>query len=205
MGSSSADCSLVNHRPGTGREALVEAAKRLLTERAPSAIAGRDLAAEAGVNYGLVHHYFGGKDAALRAGLDALREDFVTVHGDVSAMPLLTSSDPYLKALVRWHLHDVDTAPVSGEFPLGAALVATVASRMDRGGEVEAAEAKARAIAMTSIQLCFAVFGPVLLEASGVRRDERQSVEDALASLYDSIALKHHDDTSDHHDIDRVD
>src|SRR3954452_1683686 len=109
--------------PGGGRQALIAAAKRLLTERAPSAIAGRDLATEANVNYGLVHHYFGGKDAALRAGLDALREDFVTAHGDVVSMPLLLTSDPYLKALVRWHLHDVDTVDVEGDFPLGAALV----------------------------------------------------------------------------------
>jgi AcrR family transcriptional regulator len=186
--------SRVKHRAGTGRQALVESAKRLLTERAPSAIAGRDLAAEAKVNYGLVHHYFGGKDAALRAGLDALRDDFVTAHGDVAAMPLLTASDPYLKALVRWHLHDVDTVEVDGDFPLAAALVATVASRMGSRGEVETAEAKARAIAMTSIQLCFAVFGPVLLEASGVRHHERLSVEAALASLYDAIALRSADD-----------
>jgi hypothetical protein len=46
---------------------------------------------------------------------------------------------------------------------------------------------------MTSLQLCFAVFGPVLLEATGVGPHERQSVEAALASLYDSIALKDDD------------
>lgn len=60
------------------------------------------------MNYGLVHHYLGGNDAALRAGLQGRRDDFVTAHGDVTSMPLLTASDPYLKALVRWHLHDSD-------------------------------------------------------------------------------------------------
>lgn len=191
MGSRNDENAAVQHRAGTARDALIEAAKRLLPDRAPSTITGRDLAAEADVNYGLVHHYFGGKDAALRAGLGALRDDFVTTHGDVTSMPLLTASDPYLKALVRWHLHDSDAVEVDGDFPLGAALVRAVASRMDSGGEDASAEAKARAIAMTSLQLCFAVFGPVLLEATGVRRRERRSVEDALASLYDSIALKY--------------
>ncbi len=147
----------------------------MLPDRAPGTIAGRDLAAEADVNYGLVHHYFGGKDAALLAGLRALRDDFVTTHGDVASMPLLTASDPYLKALVRWHLHDSDAVEVDGEFPLSAALVAAVASRMESGGDDALAEAKARAIAMTSLQLCFAVFGPVLLEATGVRRHERRA------------------------------
>jgi hypothetical protein len=61
---------------------------------------------------------------------------------------------------------------------------------MDPSRDQTVAEAKARAIAMTSLQVCFAVFGPALLEATGVRTDERASVEAALASIYDSIALK---------------
>ncbi len=184
------------HRAGTGKEALIEAAKRLLPDRAPSTIAGRDLAAEAEVNYGLVHHYFGGKDVALRAGLRALRDDFAASHGDVTSMPLLTASDPYLRALVRWYLHDTELAEADGDFPLAAALVAAIGSRMDSSGDDARAEATARAIAMASLQLCFAVFGPVLLEATGVSRDERQTVEAALTVLYDSIALKDHDEQS---------
>jgi AcrR family transcriptional regulator len=192
--SSTNDAELaVERRARTGREALIDAAKRLLPDRAPGTIAGRDLAAEAGVNYGLVHHHFGGKDAVLLAGLRALRDDFVATHGDVASMPLLTASDPYLKALVRWHLRDSDAAEVDGEFPLGGELVAAIASRLEPGDDHTLADAKARAIALTSLQLCFALFGPVLLEATGVRGDERELVEAALASLYDSIALKHHD------------
>ncbi len=196
MGGNNDQIPRTTHRAGTGRDALIDAAKQLLTLRAPGAIVGRDLADEAGVNYGLIHHYFGGKDAALRAGLDALRADFVATHGDVTAMPLLTSSDPYLKALVRWHLHDSDAATADSEFPLSAALVASIASRLEGVDDDVLAEAKARAIAMTSLQLCFAVFGPVLLEATGARGQERRSVEAALGSLYDSIALRTRDQTS---------
>ena len=194
MGSTNDADVAVERRTRTGREALIDAAKRLLPDHAPGTIAGRDLAAEADVNYGLVHHYFGGKDAALLAGLRALRDDFVTTHGDVASMPLLTTSDPYLKAMVRWHLHDSDAVEVDGDFPLAGELVAAVASRMEPGDDHTLTEARARAIAMTSLQLCFAVFGPVLLEATGVRRDERELVEAALASLYHSIALKDRDD-----------
>ena len=183
----------VRHRAGTGRDALIDAAKRLLPDRAPSTIAGRDLAAEAGVNYGLVHHYFGGKADALRAGLRALRDDFVATHGDAASLPLLTASDPYLKALVRWNVDDSERMSVEGEFPIGAGLVDAVAERMDTGGDDALVEAKARAIAMVSLQLSFAVFGPVLLEGTGVRHHERRGVEAALASLYDSIALVDHD------------
>lgn len=197
MGVPNDESTGVKHRAGTGREALIEAAKRLLPDRAPGTIAGRDLAAEADVNYGLVHHYFGSKDAALRAGLAALRDDFVTSHGDVASMPLVTTSHPFFRALVRWHLHDSDAVDADDEFPLAAVLVDAVESRMDPSSDDTRAEAQARAIAMTSLQLCFAVFGPVLLEATGVPRHEREPVEAALASLYDAIALKDHDRSPD--------
>ncbi len=180
----------VPRRAANGRDALIEAAKRLLPDRAPSTIAGRDLAAEAGVNYGLVHHHFGGKDAALAAGLLALRDDFMAANGDVSALPLLTESDPYLKALVRTNVDHPDLPAVGGEFPISAALVSAVAQRLAAQGRGDSlVEAKARAIAMTSIQLCYAVFGPVLLDATGVLHRERNEVQAALASLYDDLAL----------------
>ncbi len=63
------------------REALVAAAARLLGRSAPERISGRRLAEEAGVNYGLVHHYFGGKDAVLREGFRRLAEDYAIRSG----------------------------------------------------------------------------------------------------------------------------
>jgi hypothetical protein len=41
---------------------------------------------------------------------------------------------------------------------------------------------------MVSIQLCVAVFGPALFDATGVGPEDRDDVRAALASLYDSLA-----------------
>lgn len=57
--------------PDAVRTALVEATARLLGERSPAAVSVRDIATEAGVNHGLVHRYFGSKDALVRAALRA--------------------------------------------------------------------------------------------------------------------------------------
>ena len=173
------------------RSALVEAATRLLPEQAPSTISGRDLAAEAGVNYGLIHHYFGSKDAVLSAGLVALRDDFVGTHDDVASMRLLTENPhPYLQALARSHIDYPDTFSSVGEFPLGQALVEVVSQRLAEDDEdAEESEAKARVIAMVSIQLCYSVFGAALLDATAVGHRERPAVEAALATIYDNLAL----------------
>jgi AcrR family transcriptional regulator len=55
---------------------LLRAAVELLTERAPSSVTGRELAARANANYGLIHHYFGSKNDLLRAALLALTHEF---------------------------------------------------------------------------------------------------------------------------------
>ena len=65
----------------TGRSAvehkLVMAGAALLMQRPASSISARELAREAGVNYGLIHHYFGTKNAVLRRSVQTLRADFL--------------------------------------------------------------------------------------------------------------------------------
>ncbi len=173
---------------------------RLLPERAPSTISGRELAAEAGVNYGLVHHYFGTKDEVLRAGLVALRDDFIGTHDDAESLGLLIDdAHPYLRALVRSQLDQPDLFAADGEYPLGRALVGVVSKRLTATPPADGApdlgsEAKARVIAMVSMQLCYSVFGAALLDATDVGRHERRAVEAALAELYDDLALMRNDD-----------
>ncbi len=175
---------------GSAKDRLVDAAKRLLPDRAPSAITGRDLAAEAGVNYGLVHHYFGGKDGVLAAGFAALHDDFLATHGDPATLGMLTDGDPYFKALARSQVDFPDTIHYAGEFPIGPALVDAVRERLGGVGSDEETlvAAKARVIAMVSMQVCYNAFGPALLDSIGVSHRERGDVEAALASLYEAIA-----------------
>jgi len=62
-----------DHQPATGanrgpevvKRKLVDAAKDLMTMMSPRQVSGRELARHAGVNYGLIHHYFGSKDAVF--------------------------------------------------------------------------------------------------------------------------------------------
>ncbi len=51
---------------GSSRTALLDAAVRLMSERPPSTVTGRELAEAAGVNYGLVHYYFDSAEDLLR-------------------------------------------------------------------------------------------------------------------------------------------
>ncbi len=71
-----------------GRERLLSAAQELLATRLETSVTGRELAETAGVNYGLVNHYFGSKDAAFDEALTSLHRRFLTDILDVGAPEL---------------------------------------------------------------------------------------------------------------------
>lgn len=62
---------------GAVEEHLIEAAIDLLSERSGTGITGREVAERAGVNYGLIHHYFGSKDAVVDAAFVRLHERYL--------------------------------------------------------------------------------------------------------------------------------
>ena len=57
---------MVRRTAESTKEALVAAVIRLMSARSVADISVKDIAAEAGVNHGLVHRYFGSKDRLIR-------------------------------------------------------------------------------------------------------------------------------------------
>lgn len=88
-------------------EKLIVATAQLLGEIGPRTLSVRAIAERAGVNHGLVHHYFGGKDALLQVAMERLvHEHFeyamAQSHSQPIPAPLGLVGDPtYLKAVVR--------------------------------------------------------------------------------------------------------
>jgi len=69
-------------------EALLDAAERLLVEVGYAAITTRRLAAEAGVNHGLVHYYFGSNENLLVRALERFTERLVARQRELYAADL---------------------------------------------------------------------------------------------------------------------
>ena len=65
--------------------ALLDAAERLLVERGHAGITTRRLAAEAGVNHGLVHYYFGSIENLLLRALERFTERLVARQRELYA------------------------------------------------------------------------------------------------------------------------
>lgn len=93
---------------GQGREALLEAAIRVVSEKGLRNLTYRAVAAEAGVTHGLVAHHFGSRDALIEEALElALTRSLDTAplnpeSGQLEdlgrALPSMVSDDPDLQA-----------------------------------------------------------------------------------------------------------
>lgn len=75
------------------RAELVKAAQRLLSQRPPSGITGKQIAKESGVHYGLIYHYFESKEALFLEAMQQLTAGYIadreaTVDRSVPLPPL---------------------------------------------------------------------------------------------------------------------
>lgn len=104
---------------------LIASACRLMAERGPKIVTIRDIAGDAGVNHGQIHHYFGGKMGLLKAAMHHLahehaenaaqrsaREQPASVKGILSNPPPLTLAED------RYYQLAVLRCVLDGEFEL---------------------------------------------------------------------------------------
>lgn len=169
--------------------ALLQAAARLFAERGPAAVSVRDIAAEAGVNHGLVHRHFGSKEALLGAVLDRLVDEIVDAipPGKPSLEPLgaifeATQRGAYWRVLARAILDGEIPEERQSDFPVARQLVATFADLKRQGVLAEEFDPQLLAAGSMAVALGWLAFEPFLLAATGLPKRQRREHRRRLIS-----------------------
>jgi AcrR family transcriptional regulator len=160
-------------------EALVAAATELFAAKGPARTSLREVAARAGVNYGLIHQYIGTKDDLLRLVVRQVSlqtADRVATADSVDALVedlVRAGLTPYLRMLARELLDGREPAELVRRSPAMAELV----ERLAVGGppDTDRTEVAVRAVALMSLVSGWKLFGPFLQSAAGLdtmRADE---------------------------------
>lgn len=180
----------------TAEEKLVSAAGDLLAEVGPRAASVRMIAARAGVNHGLVHHYFGSKDTLLRAAMIRLVHDHAeSAHrraGDARVpVPLgLVDERRYLHAVVRCIL-DGEMELARTEVDEGVSIPQSTFAQMTerRGGTESAARLKAILGMGMAIEMGWAAVEPFIAAVAGITDDaEMEEVRREAVKVRNAIA-----------------
>lgn len=139
---------------------LVAAAVELLADRTPAAISGRGLAARAGVNYGLIHHYFGSAAEVLEQASRQIRDEYYTAESHAGSLPdffSMRAHPGYVRALTHVAL-DAKLAAAGDHFPIIGALLDRHANRF---GEITPHQ-RCRYVIVAAAQLAWSLFEPLL-------------------------------------------
>ncbi|HSG78908.1 MAG TPA: helix-turn-helix domain-containing protein [Acidimicrobiia bacterium] len=88
-----ADAAPAIRGPDAVRRSLIDAAKHLMSMRSPRQVSGRELAQHAGVNYGLIHHYFGTKDNVFAEAVAEATETMAERWDRIGILPVNTTDE----------------------------------------------------------------------------------------------------------------
>jgi AcrR family transcriptional regulator len=164
---------------------LIEAATQLFGLRNPGSVSVREIAKLAGVNHGLVHHYFGSKQALVQAVLDDLGSKARASLAIGTAMdqdsPVLT----YTRILGRVMLEESDLTPLPASHPI---LVQLASLARDVGG-LDERSARIRAAQGAALAMGWLLFEPLLVESSGLQGEDPAFLRDQLRVMMAHLAV----------------
>ena len=162
------------------RRALIDATTELAIEQGLS-MSVRDIAARAGVNHGLVHTYFGSKDALISAAFDDINARAAAEARDDGFPPLDLASrrgGELVKALARLML-DADRDLFTSHPVVEGWRDALTRERPDLG----AAEVAERISIATTIGLGWALFADLVTTTLGMDTDARAAADARMTAL----------------------
>ena len=167
---------------GSGEDQLVQAAIEILLEGRNQNISGRELAKNAGVNYGLIHHYFGSKQAVFDVAFKRLHTNYVNDMVDADSQRLsepfaLLAHSGFVNAWARRELSGIETPniPYTGM----AKTLELLRSGMPVD-EMDEIRLKSKAWCLVSLQLGFAIC------QHDATRDNREKSLAGLRSIFDA-------------------
>lgn len=173
------------------KQALIAAATELLAERGPNDVSVREIAQRAGVNHGLVHHYFGSKTGLVTAVLDDLAQRTAQIATTTSPGPNLAffateGFDLHLRVLARLLLDGAAPPKFQSAFPFVDHLAGL---GRDLYG-LDEATAQRRATQAVAMLLGWMMFEPWLMSAGGFDEADTERLRAELMLALPLFAAK---------------
>ena len=173
---------------------LIAAAADMLGEVGPRAMTVRAVAERAGVNHGLVHHYFGGKDALAEAAMLHLVQQHASdvreqSHGNPIPAPLALNDEPrYLRAVVRSVL-DGELELATTELTAGVSIPRSALQHATKMKQLDEPDLESKALTGMSmaLEMGWAALEPFIFSVTDVQGEEKEHVREIVRRMRNSI------------------
>ncbi len=161
-------------------QALVSAAASLFEEVGPNAVSVRAIAERAGVNHGLVHHYFGSKAGLVQAVLEQLADESAAAIRERGVDVVINPDDDrvrrHVRVLTRVVLDDAAPEGFQAQVPIVAYLSGLGRETLGLDDETS----RLRASQVVALMVGWLTLEPWLLASAGLHPE---SAEAARADL----------------------
>ena len=167
---------------------LVAAARPLFAARGASEVSLREVAAAAGVNYGLIHHYIGTKDDLLELVLQRASAEWVDYFVDAPTVDdavthiMRPKSSEYARIVARSILAGGAPEALLGRSPALAALSQRIVGDIDCPSTSDH-DARIAVAAITGMALGWGIFGRYVQEIAGLGDAAEDEVTEAVYAL----------------------
>jgi AcrR family transcriptional regulator len=175
-----------------GRQRLVEAATELLRQRPPDRVSVREIASAAGVNHGLVHRYFGGKEGLVMAVLRRVfRETGAAILEEMDRdMAAAVSGGLSVLARERWVVDLLAHVMLTRRSAEGIPTATMMPALRERLGDEAAGELAGALAVAEAATLGWLLFEPLIARGTGLdalpAEERRARVAGALAKLLEA-------------------
>lgn len=160
---------------------LIEAAMACFAEFGPNDVSVRAIAELAGVNHGLVHHYFGSKAGLVEAVVRDVQEYFAESLASGGGVSFMTTEDPRphiaMRAMARI-IVDGAMPTHQVEFPVMAAAAEVVHNL----GVQDEQQSRLLAAQVLAMLMGWSLFEPFLVAAIGRNLDETTELRTQLSA-----------------------
>jgi AcrR family transcriptional regulator len=155
--------------------ALFAATEQLCMSSSPSSVTTREIAAAANVNHGLIHHYFGSKQALIGAAMQRVEEGLLESVGDSTDPAVVAArfidvavARPSYPRMLNWMLLEgLNPADHIPGFPLVDHLIELVSTT------APSHEARLRVFALLAFTVGMSTTWSSIADFTGLSDDER--------------------------------
>jgi TetR/AcrR family transcriptional regulator, repressor for neighboring sulfatase len=168
------------HGPDEVVEAIVAVASEMFASQGYGTVSLRQIAAEAGVNPGLVHRYLGSKEDVLRAVFAKFTYELEEGPNAVTGAPL----SPGTERLVFTHQRIIAHLTLEGydiaDFKTDSPIVDLILTAIHEYEDIDDHTARIRALQVLALGLGWRLFESFLLSATGLTEAEHEEISRAI-------------------------
>lgn len=170
---------------------IVAAARRLFADRGPAAVPLREIAAEAGVNYGLIYQYIGTKGDLLRMVFHTASQEYADEFSRASSareaaeFMMRNRNSDFARMLARVLLEGRDYAVLLDRSPAMVELSRRFGEELSETEELSSHDPRVIAAMLTTLSMGWSLFGGFVRTITGLH----EASDEEVRSLMYAIAL----------------